>query len=790
MRRGAPSSFGRRLKALREAAGFTQEELATIAGLSVQAVGALERGARRRPQMETVRSLSAALDLNGSARDAMIASARAPAHDTAVDELSGVTLPIALTNLVGRETDLQTLQQWLGNGSRLVTLVGPGGVGKTRVALEVTRRVAEDEGVRAVFVELAAIRQPVFVALTVAEALGLSDAAAYDLPRHVRASCSEEHPTLLVLDNFEQVLDAASLVAELVTSAAALRILITSRAPLRLRGERLYTVEPLGLKADSDPSCPADVARAPAVRLFIERVREAQPDFRVTSANARTLTAICRRLDALPLALELAAPWMKVLTPEDLLHRLERNPILPEVGTRDLPERQQTMNAAVAWSYHLLSASEQRAFRRFSVLRGPFPIDAAAAVLGCGSATTDEGEALRAVGGLIDKSLLMRAQPSVVSTRPVYQMLETVRAYAALELVSAGERDDASDGLVNYCTSEASRAASGLVGPAQAEWLHRVNEDLDSYRGALTWLIDHDREAEAIHIAWSLLFFWFIRGRAAEGLRWFEAILSLPSATHLTESRARTGAAVMCYARGEFDRVRAELREARALTADVGTTEVAAVANLMGGHVERLAGNFTAAREQFDNSLRTFESLASPWGIGYALSMMGWLALAAGDEDEAQRLVDKAALALRGNCPWFGTLALYVRAIVAVRHRNADAAIGFVREGLALIRRVHDKFAFVHIMVPLAAAAILKGDGAWAARILGARDAVAERSGARVADGLARDLLERIEREGRTRLGADRWAQAYELGRTASIDSLLNDIESATHSRTSTGIKT
>ena len=236
----------------------------------------------------------------------------------------------------------------------------------------------------------------------------------------------------------------------------------------------------------------------------------------------------------------------------------------------------------------------------------------------------------------------------------------------------------------------------------------------------------------------------------------------------------------MCYARGDFDRVRAELREARAVIPDVVATDLVAVCDLMQGHVERFAGNFGAARERFDASLKGFESLASPWGIGYALSVMGWLALAAGDENEAERLVDKAASELSGACPWFGTLALYIRAIVAVRHRKPDAAIGFVRESLALIRRVHDKFAFVHIMVPLAAAAILKGDDALAARILGARDAVAERSGARVADSLAHYLLELVEREGRPRLGADRWAQAYASGRRASIDSLLSDIETAT----------
>ena len=778
MKRSAPGSFGAHLKALRESAGYTQDELATIAGLSVQAVSALERGERRRPHLETVRALSAALDLHGEACDALMAIARAPVHTAAADELSGVALPVALTNLVGRDADVQALRQWFGDGARLITLVGPGGVGKTRLALEVTRQVAEDVPTRAVFVELAAIRQATFVALTIAEALGLSDVTAGDLARHVRAACSQEHSTLLVLDNFEQVLDAAPLVADLVASAPSLRVLTTSRAPLRVRGERLYTVDPLGL-ADSDAMVPADVARVPAVRLFVERVRDAQPDFRVTSANACTLTAICRRLDALPLALELAAPWMKVLTPHDLLHRLERDAVLPDVRTRDLPERQQTMNAAVAWSYQLLSGAERRAFRRFGVLPGPFSLAAAAEVLAGRHPTTDDSEALRAVVSLMDRSLLVRAQPSVVPACQLYRMLETVRTYAALELGKAGERDEACEGLVRYCLGEASLAAAGLVGPAQAEWLERVGEDLESYRSALTWLIDHDRAAEAGHVAWSLLFFWFIRGRAAEGLRWYEPILRLPSATPLTELRARTGAAVMWYARGELDRARAELRVAGGASAGAGPTDVVALGDLMRGHVERLAGNIGAARERFAESLRAFESLASPWGIGYALSAMGWLALAAGDEDEAERLVCTAASALRGACPWLGALGLYVRAIVAVRHRDPDAAIAFVRECLALIRRLHDKFAFVHIMVPLAAAAILKRDGAWAARILGARDAVAERSGARVADGLAHDLLSRVEREGRARLGAGRWARAYESGHTASIDSLLGDIEGA-----------
>ena len=779
MKAGAPGSFGAHLKALRETAGFTQEELATIAGLSVHAVSSLERGERRRPHIDTVRALSAALDLSGPARDALLASARAPTHQTAVDELSCASLPLPLTTLLGRELDVRTLRAWLADSAaRFITLVGPGGVGKTRLALEIARAVADEGATRVVFVPLAGIREAPFVAPSIADAFGFSNISGTDLTTRLRAACGDQ-ATLLILDNCEHVLDAAPLVADLLTSTESLRLLATSRAPLRIRGEREYAVGPLALGLGSDRVPPADLARIPAVQLFVERIRDVQPDFRLTADNAGTVAAICRRLDALPLALELAAPWMKVLPAHDLYRRLEHDVLLSTAGRRDLPERQQTMSATIAWSFHLLDPNEQRAFRRLGALPGRFSIEAAGAVL----AGTESGRdspatlnAIAAVAGLIDKSLLLRAD-SAVPNRPLYQMLETVRAYASLELATANERDDAMEGLVRHCEGEASQAAAGLVGSSQAEWLDRVRDDLETYRVVLAWLIERSRAGDACDMTWQLNFFWLIRGRAAEGIRWFERCLNVTPLLPSVESRALVGAATMLFTQGDLARARAWAT--RALTLDAVDPDTAVMAGHLLGHVERAEGNLDAARERFLSSTEGFRALSKEWGVGNALLAQASVALARGDVEQSEQLLDDATAVLRHSGPWFLNLPLYVRALHAVRRGNADDAIALVRETLLCSRRLHDTFAFIYALTPLAAAAVIKEDHAWAARILGARDAVTERAGIASIDKSVRELRERTEREVRDRLGPDRWERAYSAGRSASIDSLLKDIDRA-----------
>ena len=773
---GARSPFGAQLKSLREAAGFTQEELATIAGLSVHAVSALERGERRRPQAETVRALSLALDLASPVRDVFAANARSPAHDTAVDELRTSALPLPPTPLVGREADVRILRQWIANPTaRLITLVGPGGVGKTRLALELARAISTESTIRVMFVALAAIQNAAFVGSAIAEAFGLSDVTTLNLPKRVRAACGEQ-PTLMVLDNFEQVLDATPLVADLLAAIAPLKCLATSRAPLHVRGEQEYTVGPLALDANWEGT--DDLERCPAVRVFVDRVRDVRPDFRLTPSNVSIIARICRRVDALPLAIELTARWMKLLTAEDLLRRLHEDVLLPTAGPRDLPGRQQTMNATVAWSYQLLNPDVQRAFRRFGVLPGLFSIAAAAAVLAGRDEVSAERDALHAAADLIDKSLLVRADTSMASTPPRYYMLETVRAYAALELSAATERDDAMEGLVRYCTTEASEAAEGLRGPEQVHWLDRVRLDLESYRAALAWLIERGRAAEAADIAWWLKYFWLIRGYAAEGLQWYEQILAVPSPSATAESRALLGAVGMWWTQGELERARAGLNRVLTLAHETGDMETVAQAEHLFGHIEHALGHLDSARERFGQSINRFRMLSIPSGTGTALSGLAVLALATGDASKAERLLDEAASVLRQAGPWFLTWALYVRATLAVRRGHADEAVALMRESLVRIRDLHDKFAFVYALVPLAAAAVLKGDDAWAARLVGARDAITERTGVTVVDKSVQDLRD-LAQQARGRLGPHRWARAYGAGRTASIDSLLKDIERA-----------
>jgi tetratricopeptide (TPR) repeat protein len=293
----------------------------------------------------------------------------------------------------------------------------------------------------------------------------------------------------------------------------------------------------------------------------------------------------------------------------------------------------------------------------------------------------------------------------------------------------------------------------------------------------MTWLVERGRPAEAADIAWRLLFFWLIQGRAAEGLRWYELALSVPGLPPPAQATAHLGSAVMSYTQGDPERARGALARALPLARGANEIGVAVQAEHLLGHVEQAAGNIGAAGELFARSLDGFRTLEMPWGSGNALIGLAGVALAKGDPARAEQLLDEATAVLRDAGPWFLNLPLYIRAILAVGRGHPDAAIAFVRESLVCSRQLQDRFAFVFALIPLAAAAALKGDDAWAARILGARDAVTERTGSTVSDRSVRDLRDRAERQARASLGEERWTHAYAAGRHASVDSLLYDID-------------
>jgi predicted ATPase/DNA-binding XRE family transcriptional regulator len=673
------ATFADLLRQLRTAAALSQEELAERAGVSLRGLSDLERGARRTPHLSTVRLLAHALALAPEDREALLAAARPGTvpEPIRVPPAPAVSLPLPLTSLLGREQDLAELIALLGQGNvRLVTLTGAGGSGKTRLALEVAARLqgAFSDGV--VFVDLTPLRDAQFVLATIAGALGVRERPGQPLRETIAGVVGSKH-RLLLLDNCEHVLEAAPEIAALLAACPRLVVLATSREALRLRGERLFPVSPLPLPASEHIVSVEEVARVPAVTLFVERATADHPGFLLSPENAPAVAAICRRLDGLPLAIELAAAWSNALPPALLLDRLEKRLQLLMGGSRDLPARQRTMRDAIAWSFALLAPPEQRLFRRLAVFAGGWTLEAAEVVSG----GDDEVHILEGLEALARASLVQPVAQPDGEWR--FSMLETLREFGLEHL-----RQEDDQGLAieqahaDYYLALVEQAYVELVGAQQQTWLARLDAEDANIRAALDWSLEHGSTESVLRLARSLWRYWLARGRLIEGRSWLERALALPGVEEAPLS------------------VRADAHNA--------------LGNLLGDSAE-----YMRARQHYEEALALRREIADSEGIAGALNNLGIVAAWLGDYDDALALYRESLELRQTKRDAFGMALCFANlGDVLLARGDFDSAQEYQAEALRLRELAHDAVGSAYSVYNLGEIARLRGDTAEAARYL------------------------------------------------------------------------
>ena len=522
-------------------------------------------------------------------------------------------LPNALTPLVGRDAERDDVLSLLRRDDvRMVTLTGPGGTGKTRLSLDVGRAILGelDDGVW--WVSLGSIRDPRLVISEIAATLDVAEGGAPLLD--AVSSALRERTLLLILDNFEQVLDAAPLIGRLLAAAPRVKALATSRSPLRIAGEREYAVPPLMTPPLDLPLAADAIADYPSVALFVERASAVKSDFAMTAENARAIAQICVHLDGLPLAIELAAARIKVLPPQAMLSRVENRLGLLSGGSRDLPERQQTMRAAISWGYNLLEDRDKRLFATLSVFRGGFTLDTADRM--CGSDTLD------GITSLIDKAFLRR-DPASPDDAPRFVMLETIREYG-LECLSEESR-----------YAEVRRAHASLMAAVAEEnelALPRLHADEDNYRTAIEWAIQARDPQLALRLGAALWWSWYVRGHYGEGRRTLDAILAIPGGEELPlRAKVETGAGALALLQCDYERAIALLESSIDLARTHGDPVSLAHSLQFRGSIARERGDYLHAIDLHLLSRTIWQELDDPANVGRSLNYVGFAAWLMGD---------------------------------------------------------------------------------------------------------------------------------------------------------------
>jgi len=810
---GGISAFSALLRQHRLAAGWTQAMLAERAGIAERTIQDLERGVAV-PRRATVRRLVNALALLDEDRSEMEAVTPFPRpttpRSTPGRRASGTdaglhNLPIQPTALLGREREVAAIRAILDSDARLVTLTGPGGVGKTRLGLEVGTPLLEDFADGVFLVELAPISDPVLVPSAIAQVVGVRDVGQSPILDALKDFLSGK-TLLLILDNFEQVVAAAPIIADVLAASPGVKVLVTSREPLRVRGEREYPVRPLEVPDFRHPRSLGALSRNAAVALFVERAVAVRPDFALTTENAEAVAQICARLDGLPLALELAAARLRLFSSEAMLARLDRRLPLLTGGARDLPTRQRTLRDTIAWSYEQLDDAECRVFRRLAVFVGGFNLKAAEVV--CADEGEPEENVLERVESLVAKSLLRAADGPDGELR--FAMLETIREYALERLEAGGETATFRQRHAEHLVTLAEQAAPRLTRADGAAWLERLQAEHDNIRAALAWSAEAGTDTDLMaRLAGPLWQFWFVRGYFREGRLWLDRALGTTStpvacinvlhgagalaffqddlarafklwARMLALGREHGDRVAVAYAlaylcfvarqRGQYEHAQALGEESVALSRQIGDKESLANALVFLGQVPLGQAHYDRAAQILEECLMVAREADVTHMIAHALCHLARAVCGQGDLGRAEALCGEALeLFQLRNDQWGYENCIRVMMRIAQLQDDADRGLSLVQEDLVINRHLGSQGNLATDLECMAWIARAHGQAERAARLLGAADGVRQIL-ERPIQGEMRQQRDTELALARTLLGEKAFTTAWAEGQTMSLE--------------------
>jgi predicted ATPase/DNA-binding CsgD family transcriptional regulator len=683
-------------------------------------------------------------------------------------ERLGAPLPAPLTSFVGREREVAAVANLLRRGDvRLVTLTGPGGVGKTRLALALAEELAADFADGVAFVDLAPLADPELVAPTMASALGLRRTGDRPFAERLVEAMRDRH-LLLVLDNLEQVAAAAPLLVYLLAACPRLTIITTSRVLLHVSGEHDYPVPPLALPG---PAEPADTAEA--VRLFVERARAADPAFSLTPETAADVAAICCWLDGLPLAIELAAAKTRLLAPAALLARLDRRLPVLTGGARDQPTRRRTVRDALSWSYDLLSPPEQALFRHLAVFVGGFTLEAADAVASTGELSSHD--VFAGVEGLVDQSLIRRRKTTTPGARPEprFETLETVREFGLERLEAHGESEAVRRRHADFFLALGEELGTRLTGSGRAEALDRLEADLDNLRALVAWSLGREDAEQVLRLASAIHLFWHSRATPGEGRGWLDAALSADSSPE-TRADALFAASKMAALTGDLSRTAVLGEEALALARAHGYAPGAALALVVLGVAAEWGEDLERAAVRFEEALALMRELGDGFWIGLILENLASVNLWRGDVDGAETIVEEALAVWRDvDNEWGLSWAIGAAGAIALARHDRDRAARLYAESLSRFQDIGEVRGVTGALAGMAGVALAAGQPARAGSWLGAAAAGCEALGFAYLGWHGQYL--RVLAATRAGLGEAAFAQAAEAGRAWPLAEVVAD---------------